>query len=265
MKRIFVDPLDVLVFRNEKPFIAMENHVAKTGVISPFTFEGAFKSKLFFNGIGKYGLEAKFFQRKNEGEDEFIERINEYGNGEILDLLSYIGYPDKKSKFVVNGVFFAKDGEYMEYFPVPNDVMEGKNERIIVKPNEKISSQISNSELTILTGKYMELEETDGFISFHELEKYLNGGVPNTIKNPYYVERRTGIKIDWKKKKTEEKYFYTIEFIRLKRNWGFIVWCDDPQNKLMEKGTIKLGGEGRAASYTKINDKKIGSSPIDCC
>ena len=33
MKRLFIEPLDVLMFRSERPFIARESHVAKLGVI----------------------------------------------------------------------------------------------------------------------------------------------------------------------------------------------------------------------------------------
>ena len=62
MKRLFVAPLDVLMFRSERPFEAIESHVAKAGAISTSTFEGALKSKILFDFCRDHEFSPAEFQ-----------------------------------------------------------------------------------------------------------------------------------------------------------------------------------------------------------
>lgn len=259
MKRLSIKPLDVLMFRSERPFIARESHVAKLGVISPLTFEGAIKSKIFMEFCKENDYSPSDFQRRRERRDETMNDIRESletlvnfvrekmeNNQKLSEFLEVIGHPLKvigcdvnkllkvfkssplnyPSKLNVLGVFFAenKGGEVREYFPIPNDIMSDENEKPLkLKPILKDEVKITGTEKYACFSNHSKVESIDGLISFDALIDYLHGEEPNKswfIEKPYELEVRTGIKLEKGTKRTVEGHLYTAEFLRLKlRNW----------------------------------------------
>jgi len=304
MKRLFIEPLDVLMFRSERPFIARESHVAKFGVISPLTFEGAIKSKIFLEFCKRKDYLPSDFQRKKkrdrkrgETENEVKKSLEKLVNSvkekiskdvELPKILEAIGYPPQIAKYDINelskiikdpslnypskisvlGVFFSKKDKKEEFFPVPNDVVrKDENDKILrLIPTLKEELKISNTENYVCFSKYSEIKEKKGFMSFNALKDYLWGGEPNKsqiIDNPYKKELRTGIQLEKGTKTTVEGHLYTAEFLRFKdwkERWGFIVWIEDEHGLLdeylskNENEVIRLGGEGKGATCTKIDE-----------
>jgi len=287
MKRLFVEPIDVLMFRTERPFIARETHVAKTGVISPLTFEGAIKSKVLSEFCKRKGCYSpKDFQRSKSGtpEDfeetkgkliEFVKQLMEKDK-ELKELLEVIGYSplEFQSKLNVLGVFFAKKGEFIEYFPFPNDlVKEDKDAGEFVKLQPKESFKFKWMDKNICTGmtNYSQVKNIDGLMDFNDLKVYLNGGCPKpkrikyaheVLNKPYFKEIRSGIELEKSRKKTVESALYVAEFLRLIENWGFVAWVECPSDFPLPEGLIKLGGEGRGAILQAIGDIKMNWSDL---
>ena len=119
MKRLFIEPLDVLIFRSERPFIARESHVAKLSMISPLTFEGAIKSKILLEfckvcKVKNYSP-SDFQRKKNEDKSSFEERVKNMleKDEELKGILEAIGHPavNSKSSIQILGVFFSKKKE----------------------------------------------------------------------------------------------------------------------------------------------------------
>lgn len=259
MKRLLVDPLDVLMFKSERPFIARESHVAKLGIVSPLIFEGALKSKVLTEFCKEINYPISNLQRKkNISEEKFKEEIKKdiQINKELRLILEAIGYSplEFKSKINVVGVFFARNGE--EYLQVPNDLLidEENNKLTILKPALREDLKISGTEFYICFSKHSKVKPVEGLISFKGLIKYLKGEIPNKsdlVEKPYTNEFRTGIRIEKRKKTSVEGYLYVAEFLRLKDEWKFIVWFED-YDDLVEKyikasPLIRLGGEGKGA------------------
>ena len=113
MKKLLIEPLDVLMFRSERPFIAKESHVAKLGIISPLIFEGALKSKVLTEFCKKTNYPISNLQRKkNEDEESFKKKIEEkiQKDGELKTVLEAIGYTplEFKSKLTSLAYFLLK-------------------------------------------------------------------------------------------------------------------------------------------------------------
>jgi len=267
MKRLFIEPLDVLMFRSERPFIARESYVAKLGVISPLTFEGAIKSKIFLKFCEKRSYSPSFFQRgKKESEQDFKNRVAVKMNkdNEIKEILEIIGHPavNLKPELNVLGIFFAKRSKYVEHFPLPNDIVKEDRENgkfIKVRVSEKI--KLHENLSAVLPSEYSKIKGKNALIVLEELKNYLWGKIPkikkikhrNTeIDKPYLKETRIGIQIKRQTKKTVEGHLYTAEFLRLLEDWGFIVWYTSP--KEIPSGIIRLGGEGKGATCRKIEE-----------
>jgi len=281
MRRLFIEPIDVLMFRAERPFIARETHIAKTGVISPLTFEGAIKSKIFSEFCRRKGLSSRDFQRMRGREEtpedfertkeELIESVRQkMEDKEVKELLEVIGYSplELPSKLNVLGVFFAKkkENEFMEYFPIPNDIVkEDRKDGNIVKLQLKEGLRFGwmGREIRVGTASYSQVENRDYLIDFNGLREYLDGGCPKPmeieyrgerLRKPYFKEIRPGIELERDRKKTVEGALYTAEFLRLIENWGFVVWYECAGDLLPDEGLIRLGGEGRGAIFRKIKD-----------
>jgi len=268
MKRLFIEPLDVFMFRSERPFIARESNVAKLGVISPLTFEGGIKSKILleFCKIRNYSL-SDFQRKKNEDKSSFEKKVKNMleKDEELKGILDAIGHPavNSGSSIQVLGVFFSKKEKREECFPIPNDIVrkDDKDEILRLIPILKEEFKIPNTENYACFSTYSKIKQKKDLMSFNALKDYLWGEKPDKsqiIENPYTTELRTGIRLEKETKTTVGGHLYTAEFLRLKENWGFIVWIEGSDGflgKLLnENGIIRLGGEGKGATYTKIDE-----------
>jgi len=274
MKRLFIEPLDVLTFRSERPFIAKESHVAKLGVISPLTFEGAIKSKIFLEFCKRKNYLSSEFQRKrNEDNNSFKERIKEMieNDKELKEILEAIGHPavNPESSIQVLGVFFSKRNKKEEFFSVPNDIVskDDKDDDILkLTPIwKKEELKIPNTENYVCFSTHSKIKQKKGLMSFNALKDYLWGRKPDKsriIDNPYKTELRTGIQLKKETKTTVTGHLYTAEFLRLKdwkEHWGFVVWIEDERYlSKIENEIIRLGGEGKGAICTKIDEINLG-------
>ena len=215
MKRLFVEPLDVLMFRSERPFIARESHVAKIGTISPLTFEGALKSKIFIEFCSRKNYSASDFQRRRKRDEteedvrrtleELMDRVKKKikEDKELVKLFELIGYPVKAVEYDVNklsevmknpplnypsklkvlGAFFAEREKNVEHFPIPNDIVkEDKNGGEIVKLRPSKIKLDQDSNLSATFSSYSKVSPIKGLIEINELKKYLHGRVPRIKK-----------------------------------------------------------------------------------
>lgn len=275
MKRLFIEPLDVLMFRSERPFVARESHVAKFGVISPLTFEGALKSKIFLDFCEKKGYLLSDFQRRKKGyetKEEFEKSLEELreavkdklrNDNELKELLETIGYSplNYPSKLNILGVFFSKKEKEQEWFPVPKDAVRKDDENgdiVNLDPILKDELKITGTEEYVCFSNYSKVKEISGLLSFDALVDYLWGKKPDKsqiVKNPYDIELRTGIQLERGTKRTIEGHLYTAQFLRLKNwkeSWGFIIWYESLVE--ISNGIIRLGGEGKGTICGNIKE-----------
>lgn len=246
--RIFIEPLDVLIFRDGRPFTAGEQHVARSLFPpSPLTFYGSIRSKILsehYVGLGPFKNNSSQWPR---------------------NVMEEIGTSTSPGKLSLTGPFLGKKRQELmvECFPIPMDIVKGKSSQQLyqTRPTEKIKifSDLESELLLSWARTSKPVDEVKGFIEGKELKKYLNGEkldsyVPLKDVVGDEFERRVGIKLSKTTRTTETGLFYTAEYIRLKEGWGFTL--DVHNSKLLPKeGILKIGGEGKAAYYSSVKER----------
>ena len=267
MKMVSIKPLDVLFFRNYKPFDADADAGSYGEVLlSPYpsTFYGALKTAILYKLCNNY---------------------NEFKKGKSGKLNGIIGYPKANDQDIQNGslkiTFFGLAREYkkskdgngkisksMEIsLPIPKDLVKYKdddNGNIHKLSLEKRPDWIAydngyNLEYILCAKSSKKVESPNiNYITKNQLENYLNNGENLNIKDddkssqPYDIEYRTGIGIDRDLKTTKKGYLYQVELLRLKKEYSYIVGYDGDEGELPNNGVLKVGGESKIAEYSSL-------------
>lgn len=121
--RIFIEPVDVLLFRDGRPFSAGEGHRARSLFPpTPNTMQGVVRSKILAERCGRYEqyrdgcLDCA--EQENCTIPEEIGRPNQSGQGSYGNL-------------TLKGALIAQylDSHLTLFFPVPADVVQVKNKQ----------------------------------------------------------------------------------------------------------------------------------------
>lgn len=218
--RVLLEPNDVLMFRESKPYTAGEAHLARSVFPLPQAIAGALRSAIL--------LKSNFSDYAKE----------------------FIGYKGDESEFEVLGYFLFRSEEL---FPAPFDIAKAKgiDGYFFVKP-----MRLWNGKF-IFSGKSIHFKSVGGYLSCRDFVKYLKGELEedeleNVVENePIKRDSRVGIKLG-NGKVTEEAYFYKAEFLSF-NDAGISVWLGESGERvrdlLDENGLIRLGGEGRFARF----------------
>ncbi len=220
--RILIEPNDVLMFRESKPYTAGEAHLARSIFPLPQAIAGALRSAILIN---------------NNFSDEACE---------------FTGYKEDEPKFEILGHFLFKD---KEFFSTPLDVVKAKGVEgyFFVKP-----LFLEHWNRFIFKGKSIHFESVGGFLSFENLIEYLREDLnedelEDIVRHDLIIkESRIGIKLG-DTKTTEEGFLYKAEFLRLSKCVKISVWIGEDGGKLNRllgnNGLIRLGGECRFARF----------------
>ncbi|MCD6484612.1 MAG: type III-B CRISPR module-associated protein Cmr3 [Candidatus Odinarchaeota archaeon] len=244
--KLYILPIDVVMFRDSRPFTAGEDIIAHSIVPLPQTFAGAIRTKIYFDKI--------------DGKDENDEKVKQYKE--------FIGFCRDEPQFTIMGTFLAKN--YEELFFAPTNLamyIDSKNKKKwdFLYPLEirwGLTSRV------IFGGHRIGHKEVKPlFFTKFGLKKYLMGeftidDIQDDNKNEKNVvqqediftrEERIGIALEKEQKITREGLLYRVEFIRFKDSAGFSIWTDDSLDEYFENtGLIKIGGENRVSRYIKV-------------
>jgi CRISPR-associated protein Cmr3 len=249
--RIFIEPLDVMLFRDGKPFSAEEDVIASS-IFPPFpsTFYGAIRTEILSRQNFKF---QPLSQIKNN--PQYLNQIDSL----TQDLR-------------IVGPFIADENRF-EYFPIPRDLVQikGQDKKYVqlkpgISPTFKSDLSADISPLWVKTNYDEHIEDSKGFISESELMIYLHGEGNDKwsilrLDEIFQKEERVGIKRSGATKTSEEGFFYIAEFVRLSSQFGFTLDIEG-NIALPDKGFIRLGGESRAASYKRIGDRQWDDDAI---
>jgi len=262
--QIFIEPSDVLLFRDGRPFSAGEGHGARS-IFPPTsnTIQGVIRSKVLADRCGRY---------------------QQYRNGCLgcpdknkCTIAEEIGRPARNGRgsygdMHLKGALIARydQSELTAYFPLPADVVQVKDKdhfavdsqlRYLGPLQQPLPGQsdLTHSLLPLWTPETKPVGAIQGYWSHQELAKYLLGEYPHSFTSTgklYASESRFGIEVDNNRQTVKEGRLYQTEFIRCQENVGLYVEIEgirhlsaDPDP---EMGLIGIGGENKAASCTKI-------------
>jgi CRISPR-associated protein Cmr3 len=264
---LFLEAVDVWMFRDGKPFNAGEAHIANTLFPpSAHTIQGAFRSFILDN----QNIDPKTY-------------INGQATTEVYTLL---GNPHDRNNSLgqmqIYGPFLAKRyrdqaGEvlgYERYLPLPQDVTASKDDdlrfsntslRTLKPENTTENVEIQNVHLRILDIQANDVAPEDFWIAERQFADYLTGsqltvGDCERQENLFNREYRSGnaLRYDKRRVRSEEGMLYSASFIRPQSDVGLLIWVSDAiADVLPNSGFFRMGGEGRSTHYTKLGSQSV--------
>jgi CRISPR-associated protein Cmr3 len=255
--KLFIEPLDVMFFRDGKPFVAGETHLAQSLFPpTPLTFQGAIRSAIL--AASSVGVDRFQRAQRRAQDPEATLLVEEIGDGTSFGRLRLRG-PFVAS--VPEGIGAPIMAE--EWYSCPADVLtqRGNSEGglIRLRPVEQslCVSDLSNTLWPLWAFTRARVEAAHGLISKGELTRYLMGEVPQVIPQSQVAtrEERLGIALSTGNKVAEEGQLYTYEVYRFNapdgRRFGFMLDVEGT-TRLPARGMLALGGERRAATFEQI-------------
>ncbi len=239
MWQLFIEPNDVLMFRDGKPFAAGEDHRARSLFPpTPFTMQGVVRAKVLFDS----GVSLSNYAR---------------GAPSAQALIQQIGAPSGNyGQLRLRGPLVARRvGDTLtRYFPLPADVVKVGDDCRLVEPlSDQLFTSNQPPDLRLLwTRTDKPLKEARGWLAEDEFRKYLSGRTDLSItpeSDLVVREFRLGIALDRGRRSTQEGMLYTMEFLRLREGVGFLLEIDGISPFRSPKGFLQVGGEARAAMY----------------
>lgn len=261
---IFIEPLDLLLFRDSKLFTAGEGFWAK-GVFPPtaIPFMGAIRSKILVeNGIAFKDYKAQLNAKAGDMSEPNTATPPPERASTIQQLMQQIGGPDDYGQLYLTGPLLCeKDSTALTpYFPLPSDLMVDKTGAAVYLHPQPFPWSVSQSppNLIPLWTSASGSVPQDKLLGINGLRNYLQGdkgGTPKDTSDLWDTEPQVGIELS-AGRTAENGKLYSIEFTRLKcetKTIGFLLEVRGAdQARFPAKGLLALGGESRAASYEKV-------------
>lgn len=235
---LVIEPFDVWLFRDGRPFTAGENHLARSLFPpSPQTLYGVLRSKLATERALAEGLTGPF-------DAETLERL--------------VGNPSDFGRFQLRGPWLARyvDQRWHRLVPAPRDVLWPASGPPQVKAplDNRVPGLAANGPAAVPWPDTVEDAMPGRWIAEDDLAAYLRGA-PSGSSIPdgalYTIEVRPGIEIDRATRTTAEGRFYGVEFIRLKTRIGLAIEVEGID--LPPVGLLGIGGEARAGRYENVS------------
>lgn len=266
---IFIQPTDVWLFRDGRPFSAGSEHRARSLFPpTPSTMQGAVRAR----ALAESGVSLRDFAW--EQKEPLTQRV-----------AADIGSPNNGyGKLQLRGPMVAcveqSGSPPTPYLPAPADVMKANRKPLVLKPLA-ISPFTNNlpldgqNKLLTLWHKSPDLREeyNDLWLRADELREYLEHQaltLPDNVEEERRLfdrESRFHVGIDSSIKRPRDGdaggHLFQVEFIRPRDGVGLLLEVGTTSGGALpdfpERGLLQLGGEGRSAFYEKVADPP----PID--
>lgn len=238
MMQIVLCPVDVWLFRDSRPFTAGEDHAADTLFPpTPFTLQGALRTKVLLDK----GEDLSAFVKKQTPDPD-------------------VGFGDNYGRLRLFGPLLARrvNASWQRLIPVPADVVRQGSQFRLLSPLElkdtPFLTNLPSPAKLVWTCTDQPFKSATGWLPEEEWRNYLNGSPPQTVvpsEELFTFEPRFGIAINPETQTTQTGLLYQARFVRLKEDVG--LWAEVEGIPVQQKGTLRFGGEGRAAVYQAID------------
>ncbi len=248
---LFLEAVDVWLFRDGRPFDAGSDHRAAS-MFPPYpsVVQGAIRS---------YHLVVKGVNRRDPRA-----------------IAEAVGTADNFGSLRLRGPFVARkeDKSIVRYFPLPADAVLDRNSglyrplepRLLREmPRVRVSAPPDLPALLWLPADVVPArDQPDRWLREDELLKYLRGEPASATDGHtlFAREYRTGVGLDSTTRTAEEGLLYHVEFIRPQPGVG--LWVEvNGYDGWPAEGLVFLGGEGRSARFTRLETLLGWPSPPD--
>lgn len=269
---LFLEALDVWMFRDGKPFNAGEGHIANTLFPpSAHTIQGALRTFI----LDVLNVNPKTYINGQAAAEVYTLLGNPRDNKNLLGQMQLFGpfvakrYRDQEGNVT----------DYERYLPLPQDVTANKNADLdssttLLRTLRPTHERIALGERQL---RQLDIEADDeapeGFwIAESEFAEYLAGetlraGENKRENNLFIREYRSGnaLRYDKRRVRSEEGMLYSASFIRPQADFGLLIWVSDAiASALPDNGCFRMGGEGRSTRYTKLKTHPVEpQSPLN--
>lgn len=241
--QLFIEALDVWLFRDGRPFDALSDHRAES-VFPPYpsVMQGVIRSH-------QLTLVPGLDLRDKSAIAKAVGTSTDY-NG-----------------LRMRGPLLARrsqDGKITRFFPVPANVQVQAGRSCPLKPTTLPEGVMNNAPtpLALLPQGEPEKGEGGGWLDEDNLGRCLAGQSVETVAGRalYQRESRFGIGHDAGRRVTKDGALFEVEFIRPYEGVGLWVemqgYTDWPQ-----AGMLRIGGEARGASFSQVADLSWPAPP----
>lgn len=269
---IWLEPLDVLLFRDSRPFTGGESHRARSLFPpSPLSFQGAIRTLIIANELAKSGYDFNDFRDYLLGRTFLGENFPR--KEELEGILRKVGDAEGFGELRILGPFIARRNKagYETFFPLPLDIYlradgeGGESQPVVLSPlhqkwEEKPGYDRSWPSSLLPLWSEWKVEEALGYwITGNGFKEYLlgeSGDYRWLCRGLYLREPRLGIKLR-PTRTVEQGMLYMADFIRLEKGVGFFLEVKAGSEELLEPlrgaGVMALGGEGRAVWREEVS------------
>jgi CRISPR-associated protein Cmr3 len=239
--RLFLEPLDVWLFRDGRPFTAGSDAMARSRFPpTPYTLYGMLRSLLLFQAAAQ-------------------GRVQDLGFGQQPELVATVaGAPDDFGRLRLRGPWLARqeNGTVVRYFPAPADLVRldqvGEPQYALLAPAQPAPlSATPASSLQPLWARHPEPPSpAEGYVAEPEFWRYLAGqAVPTVHAGVLFIrERRPGLGIDRTTRTAAEGLLYMVEYVRPCQGAGLAVDVLDGLEQVPP--LVAFGGEARGSRCT---------------
>lgn len=237
---VFIEPNDVWMFRDSRPFDAQQNFVARS-VFPPYpmTIQGVIRT---------YFLESRGadWQRFAEGKER-------------AELHAIAGYSDRSGSMEIEGPFVARmvKGKPERLYPAPLDLLYNQKDYLLLQPaalpaGVVLDQPVAGWKPLLADATQENYKEAGGWLSEEQMGAYLQGKKPTgaPIRDLYETEERVGLKLNAKRRAAEQGYLYHAQFLRLYDGVGLLVGVSE--KIFADRGVIGIGGEARSGRYSMV-------------
>jgi CRISPR-associated protein Cmr3 len=249
MRTLFIEPQDVWLFRDGRPFDAGSAHRAESLFPpSPIVLQGAIRS---------HQLVLKNVDLTNP------RQIREA----VGESLTFDGALNLNG-LTLSGPFLARrksDGSIERLYPMPADVYQLKSGGFKAASLHSRTLELVCGTSSLLLrpgGDAGKPDESLRWLTEEDLKKYFAGESFEGVRADelYEKENRFGIGRN-EQRVVKQSMLYEAEFVRLRAGVGLLVDMDGYNDAGWEAGLMQLGGESRAARYETVASVPMLSQP----
>lgn len=261
--RLFIEPTDVWLFRDGRPFDAGSDHrAASLFPPPPSVIQGA--------------LRAAYVAFQGATMDDYVE-------GKLSNIERAIGKPGEEPPFTLRGPFIGvrvNATTVERYLPIPADATpSGECFRALVptRPSEGVLTNLPEGlEYLLYKPKRNDPQSDDkphkpftwakasAVIAYLQAESLgqaiINFSDCKTDADLFVRENRFGVGLDYEARRYQEHALYEAEFIRVQPNVGLDIEVENLE--LPREGLLKLGGEGHCARFEQVTPFDLSTPKV---
>jgi CRISPR-associated protein Cmr3 len=245
---LFIEPCDVWMFRESRPFAAGQSFVARSMFPpTPQTMQGVIRSHVL----------------EHSGVDWAA-----YGKGQAdAYLYELIGSSTSLGSLSLSGPFVARmddNGRASRLVPAPRDMTKtGQDDTAVYgiqsprRENTAITAAPFEGWLPLgMSESATPIKDERLWLDDDGLAIYLRGDSPKVIEQDkvYVTDERVGLALDSGRRTARASHLYHAHFVRPQPGIGLLVQINAALlNHIPSKGVINLGGESRSGYYGTVN------------